>query len=261
MTGRPLDRRAFLARPIAHRGLHDRAAGRIENTAPAFEAAIAAGFGIECDLRPAAGGTPVVFHDRTLARLIDHPGAVSELSVHRLSTLRYRDSDAAVLPFADLLDLVAGRVPVFAEIKSEWKLPEVEFLAQVARVALDYRGPLALMSFDPDQMAVLRELATEIPRGIVSGGYGLEAGKPWWPENLDVARAARLADLLESAPAAPSFYAYEVAALPTPVTRYVRSVPELPVLAWTVRTAEDWSRARDHADAAIFETCHAPEAD
>ena len=37
-----LDRATFV-RPIAHRGLHDKARGRIENTAPAFQAAIAHG--------------------------------------------------------------------------------------------------------------------------------------------------------------------------------------------------------------------------
>ena len=47
------DRSAFL-KPIAHRGLHDAAKGIIENTVPAFEAAIARGYGIECDVRPAA---------------------------------------------------------------------------------------------------------------------------------------------------------------------------------------------------------------
>ncbi len=46
------DRAAFL-KPIAHRGLHDAAKGIIENTVPAFEAAMARGYGIECDVRPA----------------------------------------------------------------------------------------------------------------------------------------------------------------------------------------------------------------
>ena len=38
-------------RPVAHRGYHDRQRGVIENSAAAFEAAIAKGFGIECDLQ------------------------------------------------------------------------------------------------------------------------------------------------------------------------------------------------------------------
>ncbi len=37
------------ARPIAHRGLHDRAAGIPENTLAAARAAVARGFAIECD--------------------------------------------------------------------------------------------------------------------------------------------------------------------------------------------------------------------
>ncbi|MET0259213.1 MAG: glycerophosphodiester phosphodiesterase, partial [Methylobacterium sp.] len=37
------------ARPIAHRGLHDRSAGIPENTIAAAEAAIAGGYAIECD--------------------------------------------------------------------------------------------------------------------------------------------------------------------------------------------------------------------
>ena len=48
-----LDRAVFI-RPIAHRGLHSARKGIIENTGPAFEAAIAKGYGIECDVRPAA---------------------------------------------------------------------------------------------------------------------------------------------------------------------------------------------------------------
>ena len=67
------DRSAFL-KPIAHRGLHDAAKGIIENTVPAFEAAIARGYGIECDVRPAACATPMVFHDLTLERLIEGEG-------------------------------------------------------------------------------------------------------------------------------------------------------------------------------------------
>ncbi|OYX02367.1 MAG: glycerophosphodiester phosphodiesterase, partial [Rhizobiales bacterium 32-66-8] len=41
---------ALFPRPIAHRGLHDRAAGIVENSASAFEAAIADDFAIECDV-------------------------------------------------------------------------------------------------------------------------------------------------------------------------------------------------------------------
>ena len=57
------------ARPIAHRGLHDRDGGIIENTLSAAEAAITHGFAIECDVQDTADGEALVFHDKTLDRL------------------------------------------------------------------------------------------------------------------------------------------------------------------------------------------------
>jgi len=52
-------------RPIAHRGLHDRASGVIENSRSAFEAAIARGFTIECDVQISSDGVPVIFTTTT----------------------------------------------------------------------------------------------------------------------------------------------------------------------------------------------------
>ncbi len=243
---------AFL-RPIAHRGLHDAASGIVENSAGAFAAAMARGYGIECDIRPARGGLPVVFHDLTLERLTDAEGPIAGLGATQVQSLRYRTGGEPMLTFSDLLRLVDGRVPLLVEIKSEWDPPDLPFLADVARQSLDYRGPLALMSFDPDVMAVMRELSPEVPRGIVSGGYKDEHGETWWHDRIDAARGDALANLLESGPAAPSFYAYHVKSLPTPVTRYVRRVQSLPVFTWTVRSAEDRAAAARHADATIFE--------
>lgn len=243
---------AFL-RPIAHRGLHDAASGIVENSAGAFAAAMARGYGIECDIRPARGGLPVVFHDLTLERLTDAEGLIAGLGAAQLQSLRYRIGGEPLLTYSDLLRQVDGRVPLLVEIKSEWDPPDLPFLADIARQSLDYRGPLALMSFDPDVMAVMRELCPEVPRGIVSGGYKDEHGETWWHDRIDANRGDALANLLESGPAAPSFYAYHVKSLPTPVTRYVRRVQGMPVFTWTVRSPEDRAAAAQHADAAIFE--------
>lgn len=244
-----LDRKAFL-RPIAHRGLHNLSLGRIENTSQAFVAAIERGYGIECDIRPAQLSKPVVFHDATVDRLIAGRGAVSQLSVAALKKLTYRNSDERILLFDDLLELVAGRVPLFVEIKSEWQRPNLTFLKNVARSSSNYKGPLAFMSFDPAWMAAFKELAPGYPRGIVSGSY---QGAGWWKPTINAARAARLRNLLESRDAEPCFFAYEIAALPNPVTEYARFVLHQPVLAWTVRTRGERERAKTFADAPIFE--------
>lgn len=244
-----LDRAAFL-RPIAHRGLHDAKRGIIENTGHAFEAAIDAGYGIECDIRPIKGGIPVVFHDETLNRLVDGRGHLATVRERDLGSLRYRVGGASILTLAGLLDLVGGRVPLLIEIKSEWDPPDRDFLSNVATLVSEYRGPAALMSFDPAVMATVRGLAPGIPCGIVSGSF---TGAGWWSRKINRKRASALRNLLESGPVSPDFYAYQVDALPTPVTEYVRRVSGLPLFTWTVRTPKQRRIAATCADAMIFE--------
>ena len=244
-----LDRAEFF-RPIAHRGFHDARKGRIENTMPAFEAAIAHGYGIECDLRAASGGLPVVFHDETINRLIAGKGPVAALGLQDLKRLTYKNSDTRISTFAELLDAVDGKVPLLVEVKSEWDLPDGAFLSKIAELAANYRGPIALMSFDPDVMAALKDLCPNVPRGIVSGTF---AGAGWWNRKISKTRGASLRDLLESGPIAPDFYAYQVSALPTPVTRFTREVLGLPLFTWTVRTTADRAAASKWSDAPIFE--------
>ena len=248
-----LDRKTFL-RPIAHRGLHDAAKGIVENTAPAFEAAISKGYGIECDLQPAAGGLPLVFHDIELERLIAGSGRITELQPGCAAKLPFKGANVTgILPFAGLLDLVAGRVPLLVEIKSEWGESNPAFMANIANLATAYDGPLALMSFDPAVMAAIRRLAPGVPRGIVTGSYRYPDGTPWYPDQLTDARREALANLEESGPADPYFYAYDVRALPSPVAQRIRDDLSLPLFTWTVRTDADRETARLHADAPIFE--------
>ena len=151
-----LDREIFL-RPYAHRGLHNTAGGGlIENTGPAFEAAIAKGYGIECDIRPGRDGLPLVFHDATTKRLMDQDREVATVTSDDLGKLAYKNSNAQLLSFADFLSLVAGRVPLLVEIKSEWETPDPAFIQNVAELANAYHGAIACKSFDPAMMMALR---------------------------------------------------------------------------------------------------------
>ena len=242
---------ASFRHPIAHRGLHDARAGRIENTEPAFAAAIAHGYGIECDLRPAGGGCPVVFHDLGLDRLVDGTGPIAGLTAGDLAALRYRGQDTAILTFEGLLGLVGGTVPLLVEVKSEWDPPGAAFLGAIASAATGYHGPLALMSFDPAVVAMLAGLAPAVPRGLVSGSYGTTGGH-WWQNRLSSDRADSLRSMSGFDAVGASFCAYEVAALPGPAPARVRA-RGLPVLTWTVRSPAQWHAASNSADAMIFE--------
>ena len=73
-------------RPIAHRGLHDRGRGIIENTASAFAAAIEGGYAIECDVQLSRDGIPMIFHDDELDRLTGVSGPVGARSMAELAS-------------------------------------------------------------------------------------------------------------------------------------------------------------------------------
>src|ERR1700680_2922418 len=79
------------ARPIAHRGLHDRARGIIENMPGAAAAAIDGNFGIECDIQLTADGEAMVHHDDALGRLTEGAGALRNMTAEELKAVRFKD--------------------------------------------------------------------------------------------------------------------------------------------------------------------------
>lgn len=245
---------ARFIRPIAHRGLHDKGRGIEENSTAAFRTAIERGHGIECDLQPAADGTPMVFHDFDLARLTGLAGRIRNRSLTELKGMRYPVGGGELLTLGELLALVGGRVPLLVEIKSDWQRPADGFLETIAGQCRTYAGPLALMSFDPGVVRRMAMMAPGIPRGMVAGNYDPPDGAPWHADQLSAERRYRLTHLLESRDLEMSFVNYDVAALPTPVTRYLREVAGLALFAWTVRTAEGLAAQRTWADAPVYES-------
>ena len=245
-----LDRAKYL-RPIAHRGLHDRTKGRIENTAPAFLAAIHKGYGIECDLQAAKDGTPMVFHDERLKRLVGVTGRIGAYLPASLAKLRYRRQDTPILTFAELLDLINGRVPLLVEVKANGSAAPRSFLDKIARQARAYDGPIALMSFNRDVVAILGRLAPTIPRGLVVGSHQLRPG--WWAAPSAANKSRVLTRMLGSPPAGIAIFAIDVRMLRLARAWMTRHAIDLPLFSWTIRTRRERATATRFADAPIFE--------
>src|ERR1700681_4347982 len=106
------------ARPVAHRGLHDRARGIIENMPGAAQAAIEGNFGIECDIQLTADGEAMVHHDDALGRLTEGSGALLGMTSGQLKAVRFKGTPERMMSLGDLCTLVAGRVPLVIEVKS-----------------------------------------------------------------------------------------------------------------------------------------------
>src|ERR1700730_14058728 len=136
------------ARPVAHRGLHDRARGIIENMPGAAAAAVEANFAIECDIQLTADGEAMVHHDFALGRPSEGSGPLRAKTSAELKRVVFKDTPERMMSLGDLCALVAGRVPLVIEVKSRFD-GDRELVRRMTAVLTSYRGPVAGMSFDP----------------------------------------------------------------------------------------------------------------
>lgn len=222
----------------AHRGLHG--PGRMENSPTAFAAAIDAGLGIECDVQRTADDRAAVFHDWELDRLTGETGPAAARTLAELARIGLRESSDTIPPLTDLLALVAGRAPLLIELKSREDLPVAPLCRAVWRDLAGYRGPHAVMSFDPRVGHWFARHAPETVRGLVAS------------ERLDRSWRGSLRLRLALWRARPDFLACDVRDLPSPFAAAQRA-RGLPVLTWTVATPDLRQRALAHADGWIAE--------
>ncbi len=169
------------ARPIAHRGLHDRAKGVIENSPKAALAAIAGRFAIECDVQLTADGDAVVFHDFELDRLTAGAGRVDALTTAQLEAIQLKDTSDRIPSLSRFLDLIDGRAPLVLEIKSRFD-GDMRLTRRVAEIVNASPHPIVLKSFDPRIVTELRTLTPNHARGVVAMlDYGYPTTRPARP--------------------------------------------------------------------------------
>lgn len=240
---------AFLSRPIAHRGLHDRAGGVVENSRAAAEAAIAAGYGIELDVGMSADGEAMVFHDEEMLRLTGAPGLISDYDAAALGGIALLGAAETVPTLAEFLALVAGRAPLLIEVKDQDGAlgPGVGRLeARVAELLAGYDGPAALMSFNPHSVAALATLAPDRPRGLTTCSF---EDADW---SLPDYRRAELAALADAERTGSAFISHDHHDLANPAVARLKA-EGLPVLTWTIRSPAEEAAARRVADNITFE--------
>lgn len=232
--------------PFAHRGLHDAGAGVPEHTRAAFEAAIAAGYGIELDVRLSADGTVMVFHDETLDRVTADTGPMADRSADELSRLSLSGCDENIPTLAEILALIGGRVPLLVEIKQLGR-DVVPLAAATRRTLAGYGGRHAVQSFNPLTLAWFRKHASEICRGQIATRR--KRGDPDQRAGLTGFVSSHLLTCLLSRP---HFIAYDILGLPFWPPRLARGLG-WPLLTWTVRTPQQLALALNCTDNQIFE--------
>lgn len=234
------DRHWITDTPIAHRGLHD-AEGNPENSVGAFQAAVEAGYGIELDVHLSRDGRLVVFHDDNAKRLTGRDLKITSASFAELSALRLADTEYRISALEEVLELVAGRVPVLIEVKAGSRAERVG--RTLAGLLDGYAGPAAVQSFDPRIVLWLRRHLPQVPRGQLAGALA----------EVPAARRLALRSMALNAMSRPDFIAFEIGAMPDRFVAMWRRVLRASVLLWTVRTEEELAKARAYRANVIFE--------
>ena len=219
----------LLGRPIAHRGLW-RASGPPENSLAAFEAACAANYGIELDVRLTADGEAVVFHDESLERMTAESGLTEERTLEELTALRLLGSNQSIPTLEQTLALIAGRSVVLVELKTP-PGQEGALEQRVAALLAAYAGPCGVLSFNPEALACIAQHGPAIARGL----------------------NARTEDAIETLQASKAHFlsvSQELAGHER--AQDIRGSGRA-VIAWTIRNRAEWDRASPLADNLIFE--------
>jgi len=240
----------FLTIPFAHRGLHDRAAGVIENSRSAVKAATTAGYGVEVDLQLSADGEAMVFHDDGLDRLTAETGPVRGRSAAALGRIELTDGAEGIPTLAAILEIVGGRVPILVEIKDQSGcLGPVDgrLERRAAQLLSGYNGAAALMSFNPFSVAACAEAAPDIPRGRVTERFRTDG----W-ENLTPERAAELNRFDDLDRLGASFISHDHKDLSNPEVAAAKQSGRH-ILCWTTKSPAEDKAARQIAENVTFE--------
>ena len=223
---------------IAHRGLHNEEAP--ENTLPAFVNAIDNGYAIELDVQQISDGNIIVFHDNKLNRLTGKDGYTKNLKRDDLSTCFVLGTNNTIPLFSDVLKLVDGKVPLLIEIKNEYKVGDQE--KAVLDILKDYKGEFAIQSFNPFVVQYIKKIEPNYTVGQLSSFFK--------KDKMSIIKKSFLKRLRFLKKFKTDFINYDAQYLPN---QYVEKHKDLTLLAYTIRSQEEYDRISNICTSVVFE--------
>lgn len=229
----------------AHRGLFDNKASIPENSMKAFKRAVEAGYGIELDVQLTKDGVPVIFHDFTLERMCGVGGKLENMTYEQLQRLSLLQTQEKIPKLQEVLDMVAGQVPLIIELKIEWT--NLALCPALHSLLKDYKGVYCIESFNPLALLWYRRNHSEIMRGQLSTNFRIDG-------NYKNLLYFFLTHLLTNCVTRPDFIAYNCRFKTEPGRRICRRFYKNLAVAWTVRSQKQLDSLKKDFDLFIFES-------
>ena len=245
-TGRKEQMRPFEETYIAHRGLFDNHSEAPENSLAAFRKAVDEGYGIELDVQMTADDRLVVFHDDTLERMCGIDRMLTECTYEELKRFRLKKSNEQIPLFDEVLEIIAGKVPLIVEVKSagRWK----ETTQRMAERMDHYEGIYCMESFHPLAVAWFRKHRPDIIRGQLADDFFRSKKELFFPVKWV------LSNMLMNNRSRPDFIAYNFKHADQFSYRVLRKLFPVENAAWTVKSKADLKKAKKIFDIFIFDS-------
>lgn len=228
---------------IAHRGYHDAKNGVPENSMLAFKRAIENNLIIELDVHILRDGKVVVFHDDNLKRMTGIDKSIKNMDYNEICKIYLQDTDQKIPLLIDVLKLVNGKVPLIIELKYDTKCGLLE--DGVINVLKNYTGKYAIKSFNPFSVLYFKKHCPDVVRGQLASDFK--------DKRIKLFRVIKyvLRRMFLNRISKPDFISYDVNALPNRKVKKIRK--KKVILGWTVRSGEDYQKAKKYCDNLICE--------
>lgn len=224
---------------ISHRGYHDN--GIIENTIPAFLKSIKNNLPIELDVYLTKDSKMVVFHDKTLKRLLDVDRNIEDCTYEELLRYSFLESNDKIPLLSDVLELVSGSVLILIEVKRS------THYRKTCRALLEelesYHGKIQIQSFD---FRIVRWFLKKkkYPTGLLV--------TPKMDVQATVYRKLVNSFTFVTKFIRPDFVSFDITGVPSEFVKKLRRA-NIPVNLWTIRNQKQMDKARRYGDFYIAE--------
>ena len=228
----------FKNRLIAHRGLHK---NKIipENSMLAFKAAIEKNYAIEFDINITKDNQIVVFHDDDLNRLCNKKENIEDVSYDFLKDLNLYESNEKIPLLKELLDEVAGKIPLIIEIKKHKNIGLLENI--LLEMLKEYKGEYFICSFEKDILFWLEKNKPKERRGLIFGSLPIKFKK-----------YEKIAFLYKYFKSKADFISLEDKLIDSSIYDFCKK-KDLEVIVWTIKDKKSFQNIDKKVSAVIFE--------
>lgn len=220
---------------IAHRGLYNEKYP--ENSIGAFKRAIRKNYIVELDVHLLKDGTVVVFHDDNLYRMCGKRKEIKDYTYTELRKLKLLKSNYTIPTLKSVLELIGGRVPVIIELKYDLKTGLLE--NEVSKLLDDYKGKFCVKSFSPLSIKWFKKNRPGYIRGLLISNKA---------RNI---REKLMHSFIPFLMCKPDFISCNYLLYNNKIVK--RYMKKHPVIAWTIRTENNYKKYRNKFSNLIVE--------